>query len=71
MKNIYNEECDFLLQGALSVLRTIEQNDELYTLAASMVRKSYEALIKAGFTKDQAIKIMAGHGSIVQIPPRQ
>ncbi|MFA6090090.1 MAG: hypothetical protein WC755_09615 [Candidatus Woesearchaeota archaeon] len=52
-------------------MRTIEQNDELYTLAASMVRKSYEALIKAGFTKDQAIKIMAGHGSIVQIPPRQ
>jgi hypothetical protein len=56
-------DMDEMLDQMIAMLRTMLKRDELFEIGAQMVKKSYDAMIKAGFTEDQALKIVAGQGS--------
>ena len=47
----------------LGFLRAINETDEFFDEVATMMRKLYDALIRAGFTEDQAVRIVAGFAS--------
>ena len=51
-----------MLEQLKEMLKEVLADDELFTLSAKVMKKSYEALIAEGFTPDQAIKIVAGQG---------
>jgi hypothetical protein len=42
------------------VLTRINECDEFFETLASMTKKLYDALLEAGFTKTQAVQIVAG-----------
>lgn len=44
----------------LEMLRRINENDEFFEIVASMMKKLYDALLEVGFTKKQAVRIVAG-----------
>jgi len=55
-----------MIEQLVEMLRAVEENDELFDIMARMMKKSYDALVKAGFTEEQAIKIVAGQGTGVK-----
>jgi hypothetical protein len=44
----------------IGMLKGLNESDEFFETLASMMKKLYDALIKVGFTKKQAIRIVAG-----------
>lgn len=46
-----------------AMMRMILEDDELFELSALLLKKSHSALVKAGFTEDQATVIVAGQGT--------
>lgn len=52
-----------MMEELLEMLREYEQNDEIFETLARMMRKMYDALIKAGFTPEQAMQIVASQGA--------
>jgi hypothetical protein len=57
---------DHAIEGLKDLQRTLLEDDEIFSLGAQMVFKMYQALITAGFTEEQAIKIVAVQGSGVK-----
>lgn len=55
-----------MVEQLVEVMREMEKNDELFNIMARMMKKMYNALINAGFTEDQATKIVAAQGSGVK-----
>jgi len=55
-----------MLEQLIEMMREMEQNDELFEIGARLMKKSYDALIKAGFNEEQATKIVAGQGAGVK-----
>jgi len=55
-----------MLEMLLEFLREIEKRDEFFDLMARVHKKSFDAMVKAGFTEDQAIRIIAGQGTGIQ-----
>ena len=55
-----------MIEQLVEMLRAVEENDELFDIMARMMKKSYDALIKAGFSEEQATKIVAGQGAGVK-----
>lgn len=55
-----------MFEQLLEMLRMIEESDELFSISAGIMRKSWEALVAAGFSEDQATTIVAGQGSGVK-----
>ena len=44
----------------LAILEGINESDEFFETVASVMKKLYDALLKVGFTEEQAIQITAG-----------
>ena len=53
---------DKATEALTQMLKAVDQNDEIVELRARSKKKMYDALVKAGFTEDQAIRIVAGMG---------
>jgi hypothetical protein len=53
---------DKAAEALLEILRNLGDNDEVFELRARSKKKMFDALVKAGFTEDQAIRIVAGMG---------
>lgn len=49
------------------MLKQVIADDELFALTAEAIRKNHQALIKAGFSEDEAIKIVAVQGMGVSL----
>lgn len=56
-----------MLGEAKEGLRTILADKELFELQARVAKKNFDALRKAGFTKKEAIEIVARQGTIVSL----
>ena len=52
-----------MLERFKEMLREFVEDDELFDLVAQGLKKSHNALIKAGFTEDQATQIVAHQGT--------
>ena len=55
-----------MIDELLEMLKELEENDEFFDTIARILKKSYNSLIKAGFTQEQATTIVAGQGSGVK-----
>jgi len=55
-----------MLKQLKEMLRLMIEDDEIFNLAAQLLRKSHSALIGAGFTEEQATTIVAGQGTGIQ-----
>jgi hypothetical protein len=53
-------------EATKQILKHFLGESELFTLHAQMLKKTYDALVRAGFTPKQAIQIVAHQGSAVQ-----
>lgn len=51
------------IDGTVAVLNTLCSRDDFYEAVAASTKKQYDALVKAGFTEDQATRIVAGMSS--------
>ena len=51
------------IDSAIDALRTLSGRDDFYEAVAASTRKQFDALVKAGFTEDQATRIVAGFSS--------
>jgi O-methyltransferase involved in polyketide biosynthesis len=49
-----------MIKMILAMLKQLNENDEFFEVVASMMKKLYDALLEAGFTKQQATQIVAG-----------
>lgn len=52
-----------MLEQLKEMVRMMVEDDELFDLTAQLLKKSHSALIKAGFTEEQATTIVAGQGT--------
>jgi hypothetical protein len=51
------------IDGAIKALRTLGSRDDFYEAVAASTKKQFDALVKVGFTEDQATRIVAGFSS--------
>jgi hypothetical protein len=51
-----------MLEQIKGMLREMVADDELFAIMAQGYKKAYDALIKAGFTEEQAMQIVANQG---------
>jgi hypothetical protein len=51
------------IDGAVAVLKALSVREDFYEAVAISTKKQFDALIKAGFTEDQATRIVAGFSS--------
>jgi hypothetical protein len=57
-KEIMNEQIEDLVE----IQKVLLGNDKLFQLGAEICKKSYDNLIKVGFCRDEAVRIIAGGG---------
>ena len=55
-----------MIEEMVELIETILKQDQLFTLGAKMLKKSMDALIAEGFTRDEAIQVVAVQGPIVK-----
>lgn len=51
-----------MLEQLKEMLRAMGDDPELFPLMAQTMKKGYDALVAAGFTEEQATRIIAGQG---------
>lgn len=56
-----------MLEQLKEMLKEMIADDELFDLAAQGMKKCHKALVKAGFTEEQATKIVASQGMGVKM----
>ena len=49
-----------MVDKMMAILKRINETDEFFQTVASMMKKLHGALVKAGFTEEQATQIVAG-----------
>jgi len=49
-----------LVEMILEVLEKINESEEFFETVSSIMKKLYDALLRAGFTEKQATRIVAG-----------
>ena len=49
-----------IMKMMMEVLTKINESDEFFETVASIMKKLYDALLKAGFTEKQAVRIVSG-----------
>jgi hypothetical protein len=49
-----------VVEMILDMLKKLNESDEFFDVVASMMKKLYDALLREGFTEDQAAQIVAG-----------
>lgn len=52
-----------MFEQLLAIMQELEEQDELFKAGARVMKKTYDALIEAGFTPDQATLIVAHQGA--------
>lgn len=57
-----------MLEQLLAMMRDVEQNDEFFDLVARMMKRLYDALIRAGFNAEQATSIVTTQGTGLKSP---
>ncbi len=50
------------LGGIKSMMKGVIADEEMFALSAQIMMKAYKALVTAGFSKRQAMQIVAGKG---------
>lgn len=55
-----------MIEGLLDLLKEINGSDELFDQVAKCYKRGFDALIKAGFTREEAMQITARQGSMAQ-----
>ena len=53
----------FWIDGAVAALKAISVREDFYEAVAISTKKQFDALIKVGFSEDQATRIAAGFSS--------
>ena len=48
------------MEWLLETMREMDASSEFFLLSASLIMKLYQALLDAGFDKEQAMKIVVG-----------
>ena len=51
------------VDAAVAFLEHMNQRDDLFDAVAALNKKKFDALVRAGFGEDQAIRIVAGMAS--------
>ncbi len=51
-----------MLEQLKAMLEEVAADDELFALMAKTLKKAHDALVAAGFTEEQATRIVAGQG---------
>jgi SOS response regulatory protein OraA/RecX len=51
------------IDGTISVLNTLYTRDDFYDAVAASTKKQFDALVRAGFSEDQATRIVSGMSS--------
>lgn len=51
------------IDGTIAVLNTLCGRDDFYDAVAASTKKQFDALVKVGFTEDQATRIVTGMSS--------
>ena len=55
-----------MLNELVEMIKMMLEQDELFTLGAKMLKKAVDALMAEGFTRSEAIQIVATQGSMVK-----
>lgn len=50
------------VEELVSFMKEVEKNDEFFATAARLKKKAYDALLKEGFTEEQAIRMICSGG---------
>ena len=54
------------MEELINNLKFILEQDEMFSLGAKLAKKSVDALVVEGFSREEAIKIVAVQGSLVK-----
>lgn len=52
-----------MIEEIILIMEALLKNDKFFEVSAQMLKKMHVALIKAGFTEEEALRIVAGQGS--------
>lgn len=52
-----------MLDEVIEFMETLEADDRLFEVMARIIKKFHNALVKEGFTDDQATRIIASQGA--------
>lgn len=52
-----------MIEELVELMKSIEANEEFFEVLARLMRKMYDALVKAGFSPEEAVKIVASQGT--------
>ena len=55
-----------MYENVKDAIREVLKQDELFDLGAQVLKKNFDSLVKAGFSKKEAIAIIAGQGAIIK-----
>lgn len=55
-----------MIEEMVEMIETILKQDQLFTLGAKMLKKTVDALVAEGFTREEAIQIAATQGPMVK-----
>ena len=55
-----------MIEELVGMMEMVLKQDQLFTLGAKVLKKTVDALVDEGFTREEAIQIVARQGSLVK-----